>query len=1018
MPLENIVVQGAREHNLKDVSVTIPRNKLVVMTGVSGSGKSSLAFDTIYAEGQRRYVESLSSYARQFLGRMDKPDVDYIEGLSPAISIDQKGVSHNPRSTVGTVTEIYDYLRLLFARTGHPHCYKCGRPVERQTVQQIVDAVLGLPEDSRIQIMAPMVRRRKGEHKEVFEDARKSGFVRVRVNGEVHDLSESFDLDKQKWHDIEVVVDRLVIGASAEQTRVADSVETALKMASGTVLVDVVGGEELLFSEQFACVHCNISMGELEPRTFSFNNPHGACSTCTGLGYKLEIDQDLVIPNRNLSISEGAVQPWARSGAMSPWYYSQLESLARAFEFSLDVPVKDMEKQDLDRVLYGTKRKRIDVQHHTRRGKTYRWRTAFEGVINNLERRYKDTESDHVRSEIERYMSTNPCSACKGEKLRPEARAVTVCGINIMDVTNKSIGQASAWIAAIGGDGSQSSVVSYQSPHPSPLPEGEGMNGSPSAAAGGMNGTAKGAKGRKRKSKASRNGRVKVEHPSVLSDREKAIAGQILKEIEARLDFLLNVGLDYLTLSRTASTLSGGEAQRIRLATQIGSGLMGVLYVCDEPSIGLHPADDYRLIQTLKGLRDLGNTVLIVEHDEAIMRAADYIVDLGPGAGEHGGHIVATGPVEDIMASAESITGQYLSGRRQIPLPAERRPGNGEHLVIRGAAQNNLKDIDVEIPLGMLVCVTGVSGSGKSTLINEILYKKLAQQFYRARDRAGAVRDIEGVEHIDKVVDIDQSPIGRTPRSNPATYTDTFTPIRELFSTVPEARMRGYKPGRFSFNVKGGRCEACTGDGHINIEMQFLPDVTVPCEICEGKRYNREALEIYWRGANIADVLAMTVTEALDAFENIPRVRRRLQTLQDVGLGYIRLGQPATQLSGGEAQRVKLAKELSKRATGKTLYILDEPTTGLSFEDCAHLLRVLQRLVDAGNTVVLIEHHLDMIKNADWLIDLGPGAGDKGGSLIAEGTPEDVARMAHSQTGQYLVRMLGVEAEGVVSAAD
>ena len=1018
MPLENIVVQGAREHNLKDVSVTIPRNKLVVMTGVSGSGKSSLAFDTIYAEGQRRYVESLSSYARQFLGRMDKPDVDYIEGLSPAISIDQKGVSHNPRSTVGTVTEIYDYLRLLFARTGHPHCYKCGRPVERQTVQQIVDAVLGLPESSRIQIMAPMVRRRKGEHKEVFEDARKAGFVRVRVNGEVQDLSESFDLDKQKWHDIEVVVDRLVIGTSAEQTRVADSVETALKMASGTVLVDVVGGEELLFSEQFACVHCNISMGELEPRTFSFNNPHGACSTCTGLGYKLEIDEDLVIPNRNLSISEGAVQPWARSGAMSPWYYSQLESLARAFEFSLDVPVKDMEKQDLDKVLYGTKRKRIDVQHHTRRGKTYRWRTAFEGVINNLERRYKDTESDHVRAEIERYMSTNPCSACKGEKLRPEARAVTVCGINIMDVTNKSIGQASAWIAAIGGDSGQQSVVSYQSPHPSPLPDGEGMNGSAPAAAEGLNGTAKGAKGRKGKSKASRNGRVKVEHPSVLSDREKAIAGQILKEIEARLDFLLNVGLDYLTLSRTASTLSGGEAQRIRLATQIGSGLMGVLYVCDEPSIGLHPADDYRLIQTLKGLRDLGNTVLIVEHDEAIMRAADFIVDLGPGAGEHGGHIVATGPVEDIMAAPESITGQYLSGRRQIPLPEERRPGNGERLVIRGAAQNNLKDIDVEIPLGMLVCVTGVSGSGKSTLINEILYKKLAQQFYRARDRAGAVRDIEGVEHIDKVVDIDQSPIGRTPRSNPATYTDTFTPIRELFSTVPEARMRGYKPGRFSFNVKGGRCEACTGDGHINIEMQFLPDVTVPCEICEGKRYNREALEIYWRDANIADVLAMTVTEALEAFENIPRVRRRLQTLQDVGLGYIRLGQPATQLSGGEAQRVKLAKELSKRATGKTLYILDEPTTGLSFEDCAHLLRVLQRLVDAGNSVVLIEHHLDMIKSADWLIDLGPGAGDKGGSLIAEGTPEDVARMAHSQTGQYLVRMLGVEAEGVVSAAD
>ena len=998
MPLENIVVQGAREHNLKDVSVTIPRNKLVVMTGVSGSGKSSLAFDTIYAEGQRRYVESLSSYARQFLGRMDKPDVDYIEGLSPAISIDQKGVSHNPRSTVGTVTEIYDYLRLLFARTGHPHCYKCGRPVERQTVQQIVDAVLGLPESSRIQIMAPMVRRRKGEHKEIFEDARKAGFVRVRVNGEVHDLSESFDLDKQKWHDIEVVVDRLVIGSSAEQTRVADSVETALKMAGGAALVDVVGGDELLFSEQFACVHCNISMGELEPRTFSFNNPHGACSTCTGLGYKLEVDPDLVIPNRNLSISEGAVQPWARSGAMSPWYYSQLESLADAFEFSLDVPVKDMDKQDIDKVMYGTKRKRINVRHHTRRGKTYRWRTAFEGVINNLERRYKDTESDHVRSEIERYMSSSACNACEGERLRPEARAVTVCGINIMDVTNKSIAEASAWIAGIGGTGFDIGGQDGKEVFPT-------------------NGTVVSARGRKRKSKASRNGRVKVEHPSVLNEREKAIAEQILKEIEARLDFLLNVGLDYLTLSRTASTLSGGEAQRIRLATQIGSGLMGVLYVCDEPSIGLHPADDYRLIQTLKGLRDLGNTVLIVEHDEAIMRSADYIVDLGPGAGEHGGHVVATGPVDDIIAEPRSITGQYLGGTRQIPLPDARRDGNGERMVIRGAAQNNLKDIDVEIPLGMLVCVTGVSGSGKSTLINEILYKKLAQQFYRARDRAGAVRDIEGVEHIDKVVDIDQSPIGRTPRSNPATYTDTFTPIRELFSTVPESRMRGYKPGRFSFNVKGGRCEACTGDGYINIEMQFLPDVTVPCEICEGKRYNREALEIYWRDANIADVLAMTVTEALDTFENIPRVRRRLQTLQDVGLGYIKLGQPATQLSGGEAQRVKLAKELSKRATGKTLYILDEPTTGLSFEDCAHLLRVLQRLVDAGNTVVLIEHHLDLIKSADWLIDLGPGAGDRGGELIAEGTPEEVARMAHSQTGQYLVPLLGVEM-GAVSAAD
>ena len=998
MPLENIVVQGAREHNLKDVSVTIPRNKLVVMTGVSGSGKSSLAFDTIYAEGQRRYVESLSSYARQFLGRMDKPDVDYIEGLSPAISIDQKGVSHNPRSTVGTVTEIYDYLRLLFARAGHPHCYKCGRPVERQTVQQIVDAVLALPERSRIQILAPQVRRRKGEHKEIFEGARKAGFVRVRVNGDVRDLSETFDLDKQKWHNIEVVVDRLVVGASADQSRLADSVETALRMADGVVLVDVEGEDELLFSEQFACVHCNISMGELEPRTFSFNNPHGACATCTGLGYKLEIDPDLVIPDKSASIAGGAVQPWARSGAMSSWYYSQLASLARAYDFSIDIPVSKMRKRDLDLVLYGTKRKAIDVRHNTQRGKTYRWRTTFEGVINNLARRYKETESEHVRSEIERYMSSSACNACDGQRLKPEARAVTVCGLNIMQVTDKSIAQASEWIAAIGGDAPASSIAPSTS-----------LNGSAPART---------AAAAKRHSRRKPGADIGGGEPSVLTAREKAIASQILKEIEARLDFLLNIGLDYLTLSRMAATLSGGEAQRIRLATQIGSGLMGVLYVCDEPSIGLHPADDYRLIQTLKRLRDLGNTVLIVEHDEAIMRAADHIVDLGPGAGEHGGHVVASGPVEDIMRAPLSLTGQYLSGRRKIALPDERRNGSGGSILIRGASQNNLKDIDVEIPLGMLVCVTGVSGSGKSTLINEILYKKLAQQFYKARDRPGAVRAIDGVERIDKVVDIDQSPIGRTPRSNPATYTDTFTPIRELFATVPEARMRGYKPGRFSFNVKGGRCEACSGDGYINIEMQFLPDVTVPCEICEGKRYNREALEIEWKGKTIADVLAMTVTEALDLFENIPRVRRRLQTMQDVGLGYIRLGQPATQLSGGEAQRVKLAKELSKRATGRTLYILDEPTTGLSFEDCAHLLGVLQRLVDAGNSVVLIEHHLDLIKSADWLIDLGPGAGDKGGALIASGTPEQIALLPHSHTGQYLAPLLAGTRVGVNGAGD
>ncbi len=964
MSLENIVVRGAREHNLKNIDVTIPRNKLVVITGVSGSGKSSLAFDTIYAEGQRRYVESLSAYARQFLGRMDKPDVEYIEGLSPAISIDQKGVSHNPRSTVGTVTEIYDYLRLLFARVGHPHCYKCKRPVERQTVQQIVDAVLSLPERTRLQILAPMVVRRKGEHKEVFENARKSGFVRVRVNGEVRDLSDEFDLDKQKWHTIEIVVDRLSIGDGAEISRVTDSVETSLGMAGGTVLVDIPGSDEdMLFSEHFACVHCGISMGELEPRTFSFNNPHGACSTCTGLGYKLEIDPNLVIPDKSLSISQGAIEAWSRAGSVAPWNMSQLESLGEAYGFSVDTPIEKLTKRQLELILRGTKGKRIKVTHRTQRGRKYEWNTKFEGVINNLERRYRDTESDHVRGEIERYMSANMCAACSGQKLRPEALSVTVGGANITETTNRSIWQALDWINAISGQ----SPATY-----------------------------------------SNNGDNIPEH--TLSKREKAIAEQILKEIEARLTFLVNIGLDYLTLSRTASTLSGGEAQRIRLATQIGSGLMGVLYVCDEPSIGLHPADDHRLIGTLKNLRDIGNTVLIVEHDEAIMRSADYIVDMGPGAGEHGGHVVACGTVPEVIATPESLTGQYLSGVRQIPIPDTRREGNGKSITIKGARQNNLRNIDVDIPLGRLVCITGVSGSGKSTLIYEILYKKLAQSFYRSRERPGECDSIEGIENIDKVVNIDQSPIGRTPRSNPATYTGTFTPIRELFATVPEARTRGYKPGRFSFNVKGGRCEACRGDGYINIEMQFLPDVTVPCEICGGARYNREAMEIDWKGANIAEVLNMTVTEALEHFENIPRIRRKLQTMYDVGLGYIRLGQPATQLSGGEAQRVKLSTELSKRATGQTLYILDEPTTGLSFEDCAHLMRVLHRLVDTGNTVVLIEHHLDLIKSADWLIDLGPGAGHRGGDIVAQGVPEDLVAMPQSQTARYLHDVLHLPA--------
>ena len=942
---KNIIVKGAREHNLKNVDVIIPRNKLVVITGVSGSGKSSLAFDTIYAEGQRRYVESLSSYARQFLGRMDKPEVDYIEGLSPAISIDQKGTSHNPRSTVGTVTEIYDYLRLLFARIGTPHCYKCGRVIQKQTVQQIADSILSLPEESKIQILAPVVRRRKGEHKEVFESARRAGFVRVRVNGETRDLSETFDLDKQKWHNIDVVVDRLVINSDVDSGRVTESAEAALSQSDGLVMVDVQGGDELIFSEDFACVHCNVGLGELEPRTFSFNNPHGACNTCTGLGFKLVVDPDLVIPDKSRSITDGGIVGWARSGSMSPWYSSQLLSLADSIGFDPDVPINKLTEDHLNIILNGTGSKRIQVNHKTRRGRTYRWRTKFEGVINNLERRHTETESESVRKEIERYMTSLPCQSCQGQRLRPEALAVTINESTIMNVTELSIRACYQWT-------------------------------------------------------------IDLSDNAVLTDRQLSIASQILKEISARLEFLLNVGLDYLTLSRTASTLSGGEAQRIRLATQIGSGLMGVLYVCDEPSIGLHPADDDRLINTLKGLRDVGNTVLIVEHDEAIMRAADHIVDLGPGAGEHGGQIVASGTPKKVMSNTKSLTGQYLSGKKKIAIPTHRRTTNGSSITIKGASQNNLKNIDIEIPLGIFVCITGVSGSGKSTLINEILHKKLAQHFYGSRDRPGSFEEIDGIDNLDKVVNIDQSPIGRTPRSNPATYTGTFTPIRELFSQVPEARSRGYKPGRFSFNVKGGRCEACSGDGQINIEMQFLPDVSVPCEECDGNRYNREALEILYRGFSIADVLSMTVTEAVDLFSNIPRISNKLQTLKDVGLGYIKLGQPATQLSGGEAQRVKLATELSKRATGQTLYILDEPTTGLSFEDCAHLLKVMHRLVDSGNSVVLIEHHLDLIKNADWLIDMGPGAGDRGGEIVCVGTPEEVSQVKNSHTGYYLHSLL------------
>ncbi len=941
MPSDAIVVKGAREHNLKNIDVTIPRDKLVVVTGVSGSGKSSLAFDTIYAEGQRRYVESLSAYARQFLGRMEKPDIDYIEGLSPAVSIDQKGPSRNPRSTVGTVTEIYDYLRLLFARMGHPHCPQCGREITMQTVQQIVDAVQNLPENSRIMILAPLIRDRKGEYQSVFDDLRKAGYARVRVDGQIHDLSEELHLDKFKKHSIEAVIDRLVVGQGGSQSRLADSVEAALKLGAGVVVISIVGGEELLFSEHFACVYCGISLGEIAPRTFSFNSPHGACPACTGLGFKQEIDPELVIPNKELSLAQGAIRPWQ----FQNWYFYNLESIARRCGFSLHTPVKDLTEEQLNLILYGEGGE--SYKYRNRFGRIREHFAGFEGVIPRMERMHRDTESEHSRADIERYMLSIPCSVCQGKRLKPESLSVTIGGKNIIYVSAMPVVQSLEWVDAI-GDG-------------------------------------------------------------VLSEREMMIAHQIRKEIRTRLGFLRDVGLDYLTTDRASATLSGGEAQRIRLATQIGSGLMGVLYVCDEPTVGLHPADDYRLIQTLQRLRDLGNTVLVVEHDEAMMRAADHIIDMGPGAGEHGGWIVTTGTLSEIMGCRESVTGQYLSGAKLIPLPSERRSGSGEEMVIKGARQNNLKNIDVHIPLGKFVGITGVSGSGKSTLVDDILYRKLAQMFYRSKERAGDCDDITGVEHIDKVIDIDQSPIGRTPRSNPATYAGTFTPIRELFATVPEARMRGYAPGRFSFNVKGGRCEACRGEGFIQIEMQFLPDVTVPCEVCKGQRYNREALEIRFKGKNIAEVLDMTVEQALAFFENFPRIKSKLATLHDVGLGYIHLGQPAPTLSGGEAQRVKLATELSKRSTGRTLYILDEPTTGLAFEDVAALLRVLQRLVDAGNTVIVIEHHLDVIKNADYIIDLGPGAGDRGGYIVATGTPEEIAQVESSATGQYLKRVLGVE---------
>ncbi len=935
---EKIIIRGAREHNLKNVDLEIPRDKLIVFTGISGSGKSSLAFDTIYAEGQRRYVESLSAYARQFLGQMEKPDLDYIEGLSPAISIDQKTTSKNPRSTVGTVTEIYDYLRLMWARIGVPHCPKCGKEIRRQSVDQIVDQLLSLGEGTRLSVMAPVVRERKGEHEKVFDDARAAGYVRARVDGQVLDLSEEIKLAKTKKHSIEIVIDRIVLREDI-RTRLTDSVETASKLSGGLVMADIIGGETTLFSQNYACPDCGISIEELTPRMFSFNNPYGACPTCTGLGVQMMIDPDLIVSRPDASILGGAIRASGWDPANPDSVAGMMfRALADHYHFSLDTPFKDLPEDIVDKILYGTKHEKIEIRYpHLRKPISQ----SFEGIVNNLDRRYKYSDSEWSKAEIEEYMSPVPCPACRGKRLKPEVLAVTVGGINIYQYCEKSIHEARDFINNL-----------------------------------------------------------------QLTDRERMIAGAILKEIRERLGFLDSVGLEYLTLSRASASLSGGESQRIRLATQIGSSLMGVLYVLDEPSIGLHQRDNDKLLATLRKLRDIGNTLIVVEHDEETMYAADYIVDIGPGAGIHGGEIVCQGSVDDIKACPGSVTGQYLSRARYIPLPARYREGNGKTLKILGAKENNLKNIDVEIPLGKFTCVTGVSGSGKSSLINEILFKRLASDLNGARKRPGAHSGMEGEEYLDKIICIDQSPIGRTPRSNPATYTGVFNDIRELFAQTQDAKMRGYNAGRFSFNIKGGRCEACSGDGLIKIEMHFLPDIYVPCEVCHGQRYNRETLEVRYKGKNIYEVLDMTVEEAVNFFENVPKIRRKIATLLDVGLGYIKLGQPSTTLSGGEAQRVKLATELSRRATGRTIYILDEPTTGLHVADVHKLIEVLSALVDTGNTVVVIEHNMDVIKTADHIIDLGPDGGDRGGEIVCTGTPEQVAACERSYTGQYLKKIL------------